>query len=144
MNELIDHQSYTFFLLAPLIRWFPKAETLLVVQAAWLALPGVIVYYLALQYLPRKHWATSALPLLAWFYNPIRNANSFDFHPETMMLPLFLAGIWGRPITAHALPRARMGGAHLRTSVEGIGRSDCRGDCWRLAFGIFTETFAGF
>jgi hypothetical protein len=68
---------------------------LLIIQACWLSAAGVLAYYLGLQYLPRKHWAASAIPLLVWTYNPIRSVNAFEFHPETMMLSLFLGGILG-------------------------------------------------
>ena len=95
MPELIDHQSFTFLLLAPVIAVFQKSETLLILQGFWLASSGVILFFLGRQYLPRKHWAIAAFPLLFWIYHPIRNANAFDFHPETMMVPLFLGGIAG-------------------------------------------------
>lgn|GEM_PF-1412092 len=95
MNEFIDHQSFSFLLLAPLVKLFPKPEALLIIQACWLSAAGVLAYYLSLQYLPRKHWAVAAFPLLVWVYNPLRHVNSFDFHPETMMLSLFLGGIIG-------------------------------------------------
>lgn len=95
MNLFADHQSPLFWLFAPLFSIFPYAETLLISQSICLASTGVILYFLARQYLPKNHWGIAAVPILYWAYLPMRNANSFDFHPEVLMLPLFLAAITG-------------------------------------------------
>lgn len=92
MNLLIDHQSPIFWLFAPIYRIFPKSETLLIIQAFALAFGAPAVYKISKQY-AASTWA-AALPWLYWLYLPIRNANRFDFHPEVLMLPLFLWGIW--------------------------------------------------
>lgn len=85
-----DHQSPTYWLLAPLFWLLPRPETLLFVQAFGLAAGGPALYYLARARLGARHWAPAALPWLYWAYLPLRNANAFDFHPEVFMLPLFL------------------------------------------------------
>lgn len=94
MNLFADHQSPIFYLFAPLFIVWPKAETLLVMQALLLASGGLAVFGLARQYLGERHWALAAVPLCYWAYQPLRNANGFDFHPETSMLPIFLFFIW--------------------------------------------------
>ena len=89
MNLFADHQSPTFWLLAPLFWLVPRPETLLFAQAFGLAAGGPAMYYLARKHFG-AHWAAAALPWLYWCYLPMRNANAFDFHPEVLMLPLFL------------------------------------------------------
>lgn len=95
MNLFADHQSPIFWLFAPFFALVPRAETLLVLQSLGLALTAIPLAAIGRQHLPKDHWAIAALPLLFWAYLPMRNANAFDFHPETMMLPLFLAAIAG-------------------------------------------------
>ncbi len=90
INLFADHQSPTFWLLAPLFWLVPRPETLLLAQAFGLAAGGPALYYLARARFGAGHWAGAALPWLYWTYLPLRNANAFDFHPEVFMLPLFL------------------------------------------------------
>ncbi len=103
VHLLTDHQSFLVWLILPVFRLFPVPETLLVVQGVGIALGGISVYAIARQYLVSEAggssgsgtWVMAALPLLYWAYYPMRNANTFDFHPETLMLPLLLAAIAG-------------------------------------------------
>jgi uncharacterized membrane protein len=90
INLFADHQSFTYWLLAPLFLLVPRPETLLFVQAFGLATGGLALYYLGAARFGRGHWVPAALPWLYWAYLPMRNANAFDFHPEVFMLPLFL------------------------------------------------------
>jgi uncharacterized membrane protein len=95
INLFADHQSPTYWLLAPVFWLVPRPETLVFVQALGLAAGGPALYYLARARfgpgpLGQPHWAPAALPWLYWAYLPTRNANAFDFHPEVFMLPLFL------------------------------------------------------
>ncbi len=90
INLFADHQSPSFWLLAPLFWLVQRPETLLFAQAFGLAAGGPALYYLARAHFGREHWAPAALPWLYWCYLPVRNANAFDFHPEVFMLPLFL------------------------------------------------------
>lgn len=95
MNLFADHQSPIFWLLAPLYAAIPRAETLLAVQSIGLCSGAVAAWLVARQYLGGNHRLLPLVPLLwlAWF--PLRNANRFDFHPEVLMLPLFLFAIAG-------------------------------------------------
>jgi uncharacterized membrane protein len=95
INLFTDHQSPSYWLLAPLFWAVPRPETLLFAQACGLAAGGPALYYLAAARFGRGHWAAAALPWLYWTYLPLRNANAFDFHPEVFMLPLFLWGFAG-------------------------------------------------
>lgn len=90
INLFSDHQSPTFWLLAPLFWLVPRPETLLGAQALGLAAGGPALYYLTRTRFGTGHWAPATLPWLYWAYLPMRNANGFDFHPEVFMLPLFL------------------------------------------------------
>jgi len=90
INLFSDHQSPTYWLLAPVFWLVPRPETLLFVQAFGLTAGGPALYYLGCARFGRSHWAAAALPWLYWTYLPLRNANAFDFHPEVFMLPLFL------------------------------------------------------
>lgn len=90
INLFTDHQSPTYWLLAPLFWLVPRPETLLFAQAFGLAAGGPALFHLAAARFGREHWASAALPWLYWTYLPLRNANAFDFHPEVFMLPLFL------------------------------------------------------
>jgi hypothetical protein len=90
INLFTDHQSPSYWLLAPLFWLVPRPETLLFAQALGLAAGGPALYYLGAARFGREHWAPAALPWLYWTYLPMRNANAFDFHPEVFMLPLFL------------------------------------------------------
>jgi uncharacterized membrane protein len=95
INLFADHQSPLFWIFAPFFWLIPRPETLLVLQSFGLVSGGVAIYCLGKQYLPEKHWGIAALPLLYWGYLPLRAANAFDFHPETLMLPLYLWAIVG-------------------------------------------------
>jgi hypothetical protein len=90
INLFTDHQSPSYWLLAPLFWLVPRPETLLFAQSLGLAAGGPALFYLAAARFGREHWAPAALPWLYWTYLPMRNANAFDFHPEVFMLPLFL------------------------------------------------------
>ena len=90
INLFTDHQSPTYWMLAPAFWLFPRPETLLFLQAFGLAAGAPALYYLGRAHIGPGHWAPAALPWLYWAYLPVRNANAFDFHPEVFMLPLFL------------------------------------------------------
>lgn len=94
---LADHQSPLFFVFAPFFKVFPDPQTLLILQSVGLALGGGALWALGRQYFrsPETLRWLPALPLLYWGYLPTRNANAFDFHTETWMLPLFLWGAVG-------------------------------------------------
>lgn len=79
---LADHFTPTLWLIGPLYSLFPRAETLLVIQALVIAAGGVPLYFIATRYLKAASWFAPAVPLLYWAYLPLRNANRFEFHPE--------------------------------------------------------------
>jgi uncharacterized membrane protein len=90
-----DHLYFNIYLLAPIFALLPRPETLLAIQGMGLAAGAIPLYYLGRQHAPRAAWIAQAIPLLYWLYLPTRNGNAFDFHPDTLMLPLGLAAIAG-------------------------------------------------
>lgn len=93
INFYSDHPMLTLGPISWIFRFFPHPEFLLVVQSFSLASGG-----LALALLLKQRGIRGPLlwisPMLVWAYSPVRAANLFDFHPETLMFPLFLFGIF--------------------------------------------------
>lgn len=129
INLFADHQSPTYWLLAPLFALLPRPELLLGVQAFGLAAGAPALYYLARRHFGDGHWVNGALPWLYWAYLPTRNANAFDFHPEVFMLPLFLwafVGLgsprrWARVLGVAALAAALGAKESAPVVAAGIG-----------------------
>lgn len=95
INLFQDHQSPIFWLFAPLYKMFPYAETLLISQAYAISLGAIPLFYLARQYRSGDLNFLGCIVLLYWILPASRAAIHFDFHPETLALPLFLATIAG-------------------------------------------------
>jgi uncharacterized membrane protein len=95
ISLLADHQDFLIYPLAALFSLLPHPATLLAIQALALASGGIALYLLARQRLGRSSLVPALLPLIYWACTSIRSANLFDFHPEVLMLPLFLFGAWG-------------------------------------------------
>lgn len=105
MHLFGDHQTPTYWLLAPLFSLWPHAELLLIVQAVAYTTTGAALAVMAAQYGGRAWWGTAALPLLYWNYLPARNANAFDARPDSFMVPLFcwaIAGLQSRSASGRA------------------------------------------
>lgn len=95
ISLLADHQDFLIYPLAAIFSLLPYPATLLAIQALGLASGGVALYFLGRQRLGGASPIPALLPLLFWACAPIRSANLFDFHPEVLMLPLFLFGALG-------------------------------------------------
>jgi uncharacterized membrane protein len=91
---LADHQDFLIFLQAAILKIFPSIFSLLAIQSGALAFTGVACFLLLRQRLGKESPFTAAFPLAIWFYGPLRAANLFDFHPEVVMLPLFLTAAY--------------------------------------------------
>jgi uncharacterized membrane protein len=102
-NVLGDHFSPVTALLAPLYRLFPSPVTLLVAQAALLALAAVPVTRAAVRLLGRRRGLALGIAYgLSW---GIQRAVDFDFHEICFAVPLIafslealLAGRWRRAL----------------------------------------------
>jgi uncharacterized membrane protein len=91
-HVLGDHAAWILYPLALLYRIYPTVQWLFLVQAMALASGALPCYGLARQAgLSSQQAYTLAVVYL--LYPLIFNVNLFDFHPEVMALPLFLAAI---------------------------------------------------
>jgi uncharacterized membrane protein len=90
-----DHQIFLLYPIAGFYALFPGAGILLLLQAIALSSGALALFFLGRQRLGKEHLLLPLLPLCYWAYAPIRAANLFDFHPETLMLPLFLFSVLG-------------------------------------------------
>ncbi len=87
---LSDHQDFLIYPLGWIFPVWPSPVFLLLLQSLILPLGGIALYLLGRQRLGSEHPAVPWLPFLFWMAGPIRAAARFDFHPEIVMLPLFL------------------------------------------------------
>lgn len=94
ISFLADHQMFLLYPLSWIYRIAPGPAILLAIQAAALAAGGIALYLLTQQRLGKESPWTALLPLCYWAYAPVRAANLFDFHPEVLMLPLFLFSVY--------------------------------------------------
>ena len=84
-----EHVSPILLLVAPLYALVPDPRTLLWLQTVALASGAFAVYWIATRAL--RDEAAAALFSLAYLaYQPMRNANLFDFHPIALATPLLL------------------------------------------------------
>ncbi len=82
------HFSPTLFLFLPIYAIYPSPATLLVVQSLFVAIGALPIYWLG-KYLGRG-WLGAFFAII-YLMNPlVQGANSFDFHMETIFMPLAL------------------------------------------------------
>lgn len=81
-NAIADHAHYAELLFLPIYALWPRAETLLVIQAAVLGLAAVPLYLFAVQLLAPGAALVVALAYL--FYAPLHGAEFYDFHWLTL------------------------------------------------------------
>lgn len=77
-------------LLAPLYALSPRAETLISIQAVWLATGVIPLYLLAMRQLGSRSFAT-VVCLCYLLYPSLQGIALFDFHSLALLIPL---GIW--------------------------------------------------
>jgi uncharacterized membrane protein len=85
------HQTYFSYLLAPLYALSPRPETLLVIQAAMIALAAVPLFLLA-----RRHHGPGIACVLAFgylLYPPVHGANLYDFHYQPLSMVFVFAAL---------------------------------------------------
>ena len=98
-NYLGDHVSPIILLLAPLYRLWPDPRLLLMLQAAALALGAWPLALLARHRL-QASWPEQAplaalgLALIYLTYPALGFVNRFEFHEETLAVPLLLTAFW--------------------------------------------------
>lgn len=90
LSLLADHQIFLLYPLGWIYRIWPSPEFLLLIQSLALSSGAVALFLLARQRVGKGNALAAFLPIAYWLGSPIRNVNRFDFHPEVLMLPLFL------------------------------------------------------
>lgn len=89
-NAFADHFQPLMLALLPLYALFPSPELLLWVQTIGLALGAWPLYRIA-----RRRWGSEALALIPaaayLLYPALGFLNRFDFHPEALAVPAFIA-----------------------------------------------------
>ena len=93
VHVLADHGAWMLYIAGGAYRLLPSVQWLLASQALALSLTALPIWWLARQAgLPeRRCWLICGL----WWLQPVVfNANLFDFHPETWVMPAFAMALW--------------------------------------------------
>lgn len=153
LSRLSLHVELIYFLFVPFYALVPDPRLLLVAQAALFVLGAVPVYRLTMRQTGQQ-FAARALVLIYLFYPVAQTGVLFDFHGDTLAMPLLLFALdaldsrsWGRYAFFAALalsckfyvavPVAGIGGTLLLWGQRmGAGPDDQRRGAWRLAGGL--------
>ena len=87
-THLRNHATLFSFLMAPVYRLAPGAETLLVIQAVLMGAAAIPLHLFARRRLPP--WLATLVAFLYLLYPPLHGANLYDFH----YLPLGVVFLW--------------------------------------------------
>ena len=93
VHVLADHGAWMLYIAGGVYRLLPSVQWLLASQALALSLTALPIWWLARQagLPPRRCWLICGL----WWLQPVVfNANLFDFHPETWVMPAFAMALW--------------------------------------------------
>lgn len=88
-RHMSSHFDPILFLLSPIYKLNPRAETILTLQATWLAL-GVFPLYLLGKRRLQNAWLGVLLSAIYVFYPALHGVNMFDFHSLTLVVPTVL------------------------------------------------------
>ncbi len=127
IHILSDHFSAMMYLLAPLYWLWDSAKVLLTAQTVGLALGALPVYALAKERLQSAWWGVLfagvylLYPLLQW-------ANTFEFHPDSLITPLLLTAFWALRRRRWAIYFLCLLGAAL--TKEHVGPTVCMLGVW--------------
>lgn len=153
LSRLSLHVELIYFLFVPFYALVPDPRLLLVAQAALFVLGAVPVYRLTMRQTGQR-FAARALVLIYLFYPVAQTGVLFDFHGDTLAMPLLLFALdaldarsWGRYALFVALalsckfyvavPVAGIGGTLLLWGQRmGAGAGDQQRGAWRLAGGL--------
>jgi uncharacterized membrane protein len=91
-SMLSNHAELTLFVLLPFYAIKPGSETLLIMQAAAMALGAIPLYFFAVRRLPRS--AAMVLALAYLCYAPMHQANFYDVHFQPFALPFTLLTLY--------------------------------------------------
>jgi uncharacterized membrane protein len=89
LSRLARHVELIYFLLAPFYWLWPSPTTLIIAQACLYAAGAVPVYRMALRHW-RHPWLALLAPVIYLFYPVAQTAVLFEFHGDTLAMPLLL------------------------------------------------------
>jgi uncharacterized membrane protein len=88
-SRLAHHVEVIYFLLAPLYALFPSPITLLIFQSLLFASAGYPLFLIARRHF-RHRWAPRLIVLVYLLYPVAQTAVLFDFHGDTLAMPLLI------------------------------------------------------
>jgi uncharacterized membrane protein len=87
------HFDPILWMLTPIYRLSPRAETLLILQSFWLALGGIPLFLYARRLLGHGWWACTVVA--AYYFMPaLHGANLYDFHSLVLLVPTAIFAIY--------------------------------------------------
>ena len=86
IRHLSNHFQPMYFLLSPIYAIAQRPETLLVMQAVFIASAVFPLYFLCL-HKTRSTWLATAFSAAFLLYPALQGANSYDFHGVTLIVP---------------------------------------------------------
>jgi len=89
-NHASGHYDPILIGMSPLHKIWPRAETLLVFQAWWIAMAGLPLYLIARRALPAARGYCVVLVALFFWHPGLHGVNLFDFHSLALCVPLVL------------------------------------------------------
>ena len=99
-SRLARHVELFYFVLAPLYALRPSPTTLLILQSTLYTLGALPVYILSLRQL-QSRWAATVVAAIYLFYPVAQTAVLFEFHADTLAMPLLLFAIEAIDRDAH-------------------------------------------
>ncbi|MGB5812403.1 MAG: DUF2079 domain-containing protein [Polyangiales bacterium] len=87
------HFDPILWVLTPVYRLYPRAETLLVAQSFWISFAGVPLFLYAKRKLEQPWWACAIVA--AYYLTPaLHGANLYDFHSLVLLIPTVIFVIY--------------------------------------------------
>jgi uncharacterized membrane protein len=92
-THISAHVDPIIILLSPIYALNPRAETLLWLQAGWIAMGGIPLYLHAKRMLD-SGWQALVVLLLLFLAPALHGINMFDFHSLALMIPLVMWAVY--------------------------------------------------
>lgn len=127
VHILSDHFSAIIYVLAPLYWLWDSPKVLLTVQTLALALGAMPLYALAFERLGSRWWGVTFAGVYL-LYSPLQWANSYEFHPDTLIVPFLLTAFWALRKRRWTLYFLCLVGAAL--TKEHVGPTICALGVW--------------
>lgn len=101
-KHMSSHFDPILYVLSSIYRFYPRAETILILQSVWLA-TGVFPLYLTTKRVLRNPWLGVVLSAVYVLYPALHGANMFDFHSLTLVIPTLMWIIYSIDTRANVL-----------------------------------------